>query len=53
MRPGEKEHVLLESVAVPPSAKPPEPGTVLTYHLLVFPGQRKPLPELTGELAVK
>jgi hypothetical protein len=53
MRPGEREHVLLESVAVPPAAKPPAPGTELTYHLLVYPGQRNPLPELKGEIVLR
>jgi hypothetical protein len=53
MRPGEKEHVLLESMAISSAAKPPAPGTELTYHLIVFPGQRKPLPEITGEVEIR
>lgn len=53
LRPGEKKHVLLESVTVSPSARPPGRGTKLTYHLLVFPNNRKPLPEITGELEVR
>jgi len=49
MKPGEKESVLLKSVAE--SAQPEwPPGTRVHYRLLVFPGQRKPLPELTGEI---
>jgi hypothetical protein len=53
MRPGEKEHVLLKSVEISPSIKPPARGTRLTYHLLVYPGQRKPLPEVTGEVEIQ
>jgi hypothetical protein len=53
MRPGEKEHVLLESMAIFSAAKPPAPGTELTYRILVFPGQRKPLPEVTGEVEIQ
>jgi hypothetical protein len=53
MKPGEKEHVLLESMAIFSAAKLPAPGTELTYHLVVFPAQRKPLPELTGTLEIQ
>ncbi len=49
---GKTDHVLLESVSTSPGAPPPALGTKLTYHLLVYPGQRKPLPEVTGELEV-
>jgi hypothetical protein len=53
MKPIKTEHVLLESVVTPPSATPPPPGTKLAYRLLVFPGQRKPLPEITGEIELR
>lgn len=53
MRPGEKEHVLLKSVEISPSPTPPARGTRLAYHLLVYPGQRKPLPEVTGEVEIQ
>jgi hypothetical protein len=52
MKPGEKESVLLKSVAE--SAHPEwPPVTKVNYRLLVFPGQRKPLPELTGEIELR
>ncbi len=53
MKPGKMEHVLLKSVETPPSAAPPPPGTRLSYSLLVFPGQRKPLPEINGEVEIR
>jgi hypothetical protein len=49
MKPGEKESVLLKSVAESAQRKWP-PGTKVHYRLLVFPGQRKPLPDLSGEI---
>ena len=53
MRPGEKEHVLLKSVEISPSGTPPARGTRLAFQLLVYAGQRKPLPEITGELEIQ
>ena len=53
MRPGKTEHVLLKSVEAQPSATPPPPGTKLTYSLIVFPGQRKPLPAIAGEIEIR
>lgn len=50
---GKTDHVLLESVSTSPKAPPPPSGTKLTYRLLVYPGQRKPLPEIAGELEVR
>jgi hypothetical protein len=52
MKPGEKESVLLQSVAASPVRTLP-PGTKVTYHLLVFPDQRKPLPEVRGEIELR
>jgi hypothetical protein len=52
MKAGEKESVLLKSIAE--SAHPEwPPGTKVNYRLLVFPGQRKALPELTGEIELR
>jgi hypothetical protein len=53
MRPGKTEHVLLKSVETPAFATPPPPGTKLAYNLVVFPGQRKPLPIITGEIEIR
>ncbi len=52
MKPGENESVLLKSVVNSAQREWP-PGTKVHYRLLVFPGQRKPLPELTGEIEVR
>jgi len=53
VKPGKTEHVLLKSVEVPRGSAPPPPGTRLAYRLVVFPGQRKPLPEITGEIDIR
>ncbi|OGD21054.1 MAG: hypothetical protein A2W03_10260 [Candidatus Aminicenantes bacterium RBG_16_63_16] len=53
VKPGKTEHVLLKSVEVPRGSAPPPPGTRLAYRLVVFPGQRKPLPEITGGIEVR
>ena len=53
VKPGKTEHVLLKSVEVPSGSTPPPPGTRLAYRLVVFPGQRKPLPEITGEIEIR
>ena len=49
IKPGRTERVLLQTVAASP---PPqiEPGTILTYRLLVFPNKKKSLPEITGQI---
>jgi hypothetical protein len=53
LKPGKTESVLLQSV-LPLSASPAiEPGTDLTYRLLVFPNNKKPLPELTGKITIR
>ncbi len=49
---GKTERLLLQTV---PSASPHpkiEPGAKLTYRLLVFPNNKKPLPELSGQVKV-
>jgi hypothetical protein len=52
MKPGERESVLLKSVATL-GQQEWAPGTKVQYRLLVFPGQRKPLPELTGKIELR
>jgi hypothetical protein len=53
LKPGKTESVLLQSVQPINSSRTIEPGTSLTYRLLVFPNKKKPLPELTGQIVVK
>ncbi len=53
VKPGQTVHVLLQSVASDPAAPPPAPGSRLAYKLVVFAGQRKPLPEVSGELEIR
>jgi hypothetical protein len=53
VKPGKTEHVLLKSVEIPRGSTPPPPGTRLAYRLVVFPGQRKPLPGITGEIEIR
>jgi hypothetical protein len=53
IKPGKTERLLLQTVA---SASPsPEiaPGTRLSYRLSVFPNNKKPLPELTGQITIQ
>jgi hypothetical protein len=40
-------------MASDPAATPPPPGTRLAYKLAVFAAQRKPLPEVTGEIEIR
>jgi len=53
LKPGKTESVLLQSVLPLSSSPAIEPGTGLTYRLLVFPNKKKPLPELTGQIMVR
>jgi hypothetical protein len=53
IKPGKTERLLLQTV---PSASPPpaiEPGTQLSYRLSIFPNNKKPLPELTGQITIQ
>jgi hypothetical protein len=52
MKPGEKESLLLKSVAKLEQQEWAHEIRV-RYRLLVFPGQRKPLPELSGEIDLR
>jgi hypothetical protein len=53
LKPGKTESVLLQSVPPINSSRTIEPGTSLTYRLLVFPNKKKPLPEVGGRLEVR
>jgi len=53
LKPGKTESVLLQSVVPLTGARTIEPGTELTYRLLVFPNKKKSLPELNGQIIVQ
>jgi hypothetical protein len=53
LKAGKTESVLLQSVTPVNVSRTVEPGSTLTYHLLVFPNKKKPLPEITGRLEVR
>jgi hypothetical protein len=53
LKPGKTESVLLQSVAPLGASPAVAPGTVLTYRLLVFPNNKKPLPEISGRLEIR
>lgn len=53
VKPGQTVHVLLKSLATDPTAAPPPPGARLAYKLAVFAAQRKPLPEVAGEIEIR
>lgn len=50
IKPGRKEKVLLKSVELAPGQQIPVLGTKVKYRLLVFPDNKKPLPEISGEI---
>src|SRR4030067_85643 len=50
---GKTESVLLQSVPPMTGSRTVEPGTSLTYRLLVFPNKKKPLPELSGQITIR
>ena len=52
LKAGKKESVLLQSVTPVAASRTIEAGTNLTYRLLVFPNNKKPLPEIVGEIEV-
>lgn len=49
VKPGEKRAIMLQSVSLLPPNEIPELPARIQYRLLVFPGSRKPLPEISGE----
>jgi hypothetical protein len=53
LKPGRTESVLLQSAVPVSNPRTVEPGTELTYRLLVFPNKKNPLPELTGRIIVQ
>lgn len=53
VKPGEKKKILLQSVASVSSPPMSRQMTRLKYRLSVFPGYRKPLPEISGEIDVQ
>jgi hypothetical protein len=53
VKPGEKKKILLKSVALVSSTPALREIKKLRYHLLVFPGGKKPLPEITGEIEIQ
>jgi hypothetical protein len=48
LKAGKTESVLLQSVTPITGSRTVEPGTNLTYRLLVFPNNKKSLPEISG-----
>ncbi len=50
VKPGEKKKILLKSVASDVSPLMLGQASKVKYRLLVFPGYRKPLPEISGEI---
>ena len=53
LKPGKTESVLLQSALPVSTPRTIEPGKELTYRLLVFPNNKKPLPELTGQITIQ
>jgi hypothetical protein len=53
LKAGKTESVLLQSVTPIAGSRRIESGTNLTYRLLVFPNNKKPLPELIGQLEAR
>ena len=53
LRPGKTVSVLLQSALPITASRTIEPGTSLTYRLLVFPNKKKPLPEISGTIETR
>ena len=53
LKAGKTESVLLQSVTPVTGSQTIEPGTDLTYRLLVFPNNKKPLHEIIGRLEAR
>jgi hypothetical protein len=49
VKPGEKRAIMLQSVSLLPPNETPKLPARIQYRLLVFPGSRKSLPEISGE----
>ena len=53
LKAGKTESVLLQSVTPLTGSLTVGPGANLTYRLLVFPNNKKPLPELSGQIMTR
>ena len=53
LKPGQKERILLKSVSTAPAGQAWSPPTKATYLLVVFPNNKKPLPEIRGEIELR
>jgi len=53
IKPGKTERLLLQAVASASPSPKIGPGTQLTYRLSVFPNNKKPLSELTGQIIIQ
>ncbi len=53
LKPGQKEHILLQSVSTATSDQKWGPPTKLAYVLTVFPDMKKPLPTISGEIELR
>jgi hypothetical protein len=53
LKPEKTESVLLQSVTPVNAPRNVEPGTTLTYRLLVFPNNKKALPEISGTIQTR
>ncbi|MBM3285158.1 MAG: hypothetical protein FJY81_04735 [Candidatus Aminicenantes bacterium] len=53
VKPGEKRTIMLESLSLLPPGESLELPAKIRYRLLVFPGSRKPLPEITGDFDIE
>jgi len=53
LRPGKTVSVLLQSALPITASRTIERGTSLTFRLLVFPNEKKPLPEISGTIETR
>ena len=53
IRPGQKRAIMLESISLLPMTETVALPKKLRYRLLVLPGSKKPLPEITGEFTLE
>jgi hypothetical protein len=53
LKAGKMEDILLQSVSLLPPSQVLEPGRKVTYRILAFPLNKKPLPEIVGEFVLE
>jgi hypothetical protein len=53
IKPGKTERLLLQTVASASPSPTVEPGTRLSYRLSVFPNNKKPMAELSGQITIQ